>query len=122
MTDIKKLIADLSRDPNGLATMDPLLFENLVAEILAGQGYKVQVTPPTREGGYDILAVQTDPLGIESTYAVQVKRYSRDNKVGVAQLRQTLEVKEFLGVTSFLNHFFLGSNPIIDFEGNLQPF
>jgi HJR/Mrr/RecB family endonuclease len=90
MTDIKKLIADLSRDPNGLATMDPFLFENLVAEILAGQGYKVQVTPPTRDGGYDILAVQTDPLGIESTYAVQVKRYSRDNKVGVAQLRQML--------------------------------
>lgn len=99
MSDIKKIIADLARDPSELTNVEPGVFEQLVAEILASQGYKVQVTPPTRDGGYDVLAVQTDPLGIESTYAVQVKRYAAKNKVGVEQLRQLLGVKEFLGVS-----------------------
>lgn len=99
MTDIKKLIADLARDPSGLTDVQPNVFEHLVAEILASQGYKVQVTPQTRDGGYDVLAVQTDSLGIESTYAVQVKQYAAKNKVGVEQLRELLGVKEFLGVS-----------------------
>jgi len=29
---------------------------------------------------------------------------------------------ELVETSSFLNQFFLGSNPIIDFEGDLQPF
>ena len=99
MSDIRKLISELAGNPDRLAVLDPHEFELIVAEILASQGYKVQVTPPTRDGGYDVLAVQADALGIESTYAVEVKRCSPKNKVGVDIVRRLLGVKEFLGVS-----------------------
>jgi len=55
MTDIKKLIAELASDPSKLGTLEPYLFEKIIAEIMASQGYKVQVTPPTRMRGHPML-------------------------------------------------------------------
>jgi hypothetical protein len=100
MSDIQDLKEQLRADPNLLYSIDPRRFEELVAELLAGQGYQVQITPPTRDGGYDILAARKDPLGLETTTVVECKRYAPDRSVGISQVRELYGVKTFLGVSN----------------------
>jgi len=100
MKDIDKIIAELAAQPERLRSVEPRQFEEVVAEILAGNGYHVQLTPPTRDGGYDIMAVRKDPLGIETTTLIECKRYGKDRKVSVPVIRQLYGVKSFLGVSN----------------------
>ncbi len=102
MKDIDKIIAELAANPKQLHELDPRKFEELVAEILASNGYDIQLTPPTRDGGYDIMAVRKDSLGIETTTLVECKRYGLDHKVGIALIRGLYGVKSFLGVSNAL--------------------
>lgn len=65
-----------------LQSMSPSDFESYVAaRIFARQGYRVENTPDTKDGGVDILV--TDPDGAQAI--VQCKRYS--GTVGVAAIR-----------------------------------
>jgi hypothetical protein len=100
MTDLRQTIANLTKTPNGIQDLPPHVFEHVIGELFAGNGYRVQITPPTRDGGYDILAVYRAPLGIEFTTVIECKRYAPTNKVGVAPLRSLYGVKSFLGVPS----------------------
>lgn len=61
---------------NELATMDPFVFQDLVADLLRGMDYHVTWrSPPGKDGGIDIIAF-TDPLGTQSPrIKVQVKRW-----------------------------------------------
>jgi hypothetical protein len=56
------------------------------------------LTPPTRDGGYDIIAVSKDKSGLETTWLVECKRYKPDHKVGVEIARGLQGVKTHLGV------------------------
>lgn len=76
----------LARRPQDLFEISPREFEQVVAELLADSGYKVELTPPTRDGGYDIVARQDGPDG-EMCILVETKRYRRDRKVGVELVR-----------------------------------
>lgn len=96
---IDKVIAELVKNPNDLYSLEPRKFEELVAELLASHGYEVQLTSKTRDGGYDIMAVHKDALGLDTTFLIECKRYSKDNKVGVSQIRQIHGIKDFLNVS-----------------------
>ncbi len=76
-----------------MGTMDPYLFQDLIAALLEGMGYHVGwVSPPGKDGGLDIVAFQ-DPLGATGRrIKVQVKR--RADKAGAESIRS------FLGVLS----------------------
>jgi hypothetical protein len=84
--------------PARLRELDPFLFEEVIAELLAGFGWEVNVTPPSRDGGYDILGVTTDPSGLQTSWVVECKRYGPGRKVGVEVARQILGVKTHIGV------------------------
>lgn len=58
----------------------------LIAELLEDLGYRVEITPATRDGGKDLLAYLETKLG---TYLclVEAKRYGRHNTVGVDLVR-----------------------------------
>jgi hypothetical protein len=96
--DIKQAIEVCRRNPEQLRELDPPLFEAVVAELLAGIGWEVSVTPATRDGGYDILGVTTDASGLKTSWIVECKRYAVDNKVGVQIARQLVGVKGHIGV------------------------
>ncbi|HMN96371.1 MAG TPA: restriction endonuclease, partial [Phycisphaerales bacterium] len=96
--DAKEAIASCATIPEQLRDLDPVLFEAVVAELLAGFGWKVSVTPPTRDGGYDILGLTTDPSGLRTSWLVECKRYRADHKVGVEIARQIVGVKTHIGV------------------------
>lgn len=97
--EINELIAALAKNPNALYTLNPRQFEELVAELFASHGYKVQLTSQTRDGGYDIMAIHKDELGLDTTFLVECKKYSKDNKVGVSPIRQLHGVKDYLNVS-----------------------
>ena len=67
--------------------MRPRQFEELVAEILASYGWQVQLTPPTRDGGYDIFAIAKDISGVKSPWIIECKKYAEHRKVGVDIVR-----------------------------------
>jgi hypothetical protein len=96
--DVKQAVSVCRANPEQLRELDPPLFEAVVAELLAGFGWEVSVTPPTRDGGYDILGISTDASGLRTSWVVECKRYSFDNKVGVQIARQIVGVKAHIGV------------------------
>lgn len=66
------------KDMYSIASRD---FEKLIAFALSQSGYDhVRLTPPTRDGGYDIEAIRNGP--ISQRLLVECKRYAQDRKVG----------------------------------------
>lgn len=96
--DPKEAVTSCAQYPEQLRDLDPFLFESVVAELLAGFGWDVNVTPQSRDGGYDILGITTDPSGLQTSWVVECKRYSPDNKVGIDIARQIMGVKTHIGV------------------------
>jgi len=88
-----ELISFLSRHPEYLEKLQPRKFEELVADIIADMGYDVELTPASRDGGRDVLAYISTPLGRELTI-VECKRYHRENIIGIELVRQFLWVLE----------------------------
>ncbi|HEX8198075.1 MAG TPA: restriction endonuclease [Pyrinomonadaceae bacterium] len=83
-----ELINYLKRNPEILYSIDPRQFEELIAELLAGFGWKVELTPKIKDGGYDIFAISKNVApGINSAWIIECKRYSPENKVGVEIVR-----------------------------------
>jgi len=103
-----ELYTHLTNHPDLLHQIDPRKFEELIASIFRNQGFYVELTPPSKDGGYDLLAVQKDPITGPSKYLVECKRYHPENKVGVGIIRSLLGVvvdqqadKGILATTSF---------------------
>ncbi len=100
--DVKEAIAACIANPETFQELDPALFEAIVAELLAGFGWEVSLTPPARDGGYDILGLSTDSSGLQTSWLVECKRYRTGHKVGVEIARQLLGVKTHIGVPNAL--------------------
>jgi hypothetical protein len=66
-------------------------FEELVAELWSRLGYEVELTPPTRDGGRDLIAVRRSEANLR--FLIECKRYSPPRKVGVAPVRSLYGVK-----------------------------
>jgi guanylate kinase len=81
----------LARHPERLFELAPREFEELVASILADEGYEVELTPQTRDGGFDILAIRRD-LAVPYLCLVECKRYSQSRPVGVQVVRQLVGI------------------------------
>ena len=94
----EELIELLKDHPEELDQIRPRQFEELVAEVLASFGWEVQLTPETRDGGYDIFAVSRDISGLRTSWIIECKKYRRDRKVGVEVARSLYGVKAKLGV------------------------
>ncbi len=107
-----ELIEYLARHPRALYRIRPRQFEELIAEILASYGWQVQLTPASKDGGYDLLAISKDASDLETSWIVECKKYGPENKVGVEIARALYGVKTDLRVASALlattSHFTRG--------------
>lgn len=88
----RELLEYISTAPARLYELSSRKFEELIAAMFANQGFNVELTPPSRDGGFDVLAVQNHPLTGRSTYLVECKRYSPERRVGVGVVRSLLGV------------------------------
>lgn len=75
----------------GLLRLKASDFEELVAQIYRQRGYKVQVTPVSRDAGIDLIAFRDDPMNPEKV-AVQCRNHR--NPVGRP------DAQKLLGATS----------------------
>ncbi|WP_165499837.1 restriction endonuclease [Pedobacter frigidisoli] len=87
-----ELIAYLVQHPEFIRSLNPRKFEELIAEIFRNKGYEVTLTPQTRDGGKDIIAVYNSPFG-HQMFIVECKKYKEDHKVGVELVRGLYGVK-----------------------------
>ncbi len=87
-----ELISYLAKHPEFLRQLHHRKFEELIAEIIRSKGFEVTLTPKTRDGGKDIIALYKSPFG-HQMFIVECKKYNEDNKVGVELVRGLYGVK-----------------------------
>lgn len=101
-------------DPD-LYTMDPIAFEDLIAELFRARGYQVQTTARSGDQGVDVVAVDPDPV-TGGKIVIQAKRYrSTVSPTAVRDLDSTVRhhgaIKGILVTTA---HFGRGSYDYIE--------
>jgi restriction system protein len=89
----------LKKDPTVVWKLPPRKFEEIVAEILNKQGFQVELTPASGDGGVDIYAARKDGLG-QFLYLVECKRYVPPSKVGVEIVRSLYGVLQVQKATA----------------------
>jgi len=75
---------------NRFSDFSPYDFEDFIAQLFKDNGYDVEGTNYSGDYGADVI---TSKNGIKT--AIQVKRYSKTNKVGVKDINQIIGGKEF---------------------------
>lgn len=93
------LIEFLRRHPKRLHDIHWRAFEEVIAEILVGFGWQVQLTAPSKDGGYDLLGICKDASGVSSAWIVECKRWGESQKVGVEVARALYTVKNEMRVS-----------------------
>lgn len=83
---VQRIIADAYVDQSTLLKIEPREFEEMVAELLAKQGFAVELTKQTRDNGFDILAIQKIGDHLPLRFLVECKRFTR-KKVDVNIIR-----------------------------------
>lgn len=87
------MLAELRRNPKSIFDLPPRKFEELVAEMLTRDGFSVTLTPETRDGGKDILALNKTSLG-NHLFLVECKRYAPERPVDISIVRALYGVVE----------------------------
>jgi len=85
-TSVDLLLAELARSPDLIYSIASRKFEELIAHIFSKQGFSVELTKRTRDGGRDIIALRND-LGIPVKYLIECKHYAKKNPVSVEVAR-----------------------------------
>jgi restriction system protein len=81
------LIDKAYSDPDFIYKIKPYQFEELVAELLEKEGFKVNLTKKTHDGGKDIFIAQNNTLG-NFLYYIECKQFAPTNHVGVKFVRE----------------------------------
>jgi len=81
------LVEKVHTNPELIYNISPTQFEELVAELLTKEGFNVNLTKKTRDGGKDIFIAHSNSLG-NFLYYVECKQYSPDNHIGVRMVRE----------------------------------
>jgi predicted AAA+ superfamily ATPase len=74
-------------NPDLLYEISPRGFEELVAELLSAEGFEVNLTQATRDGGKDIFIAHNNLIG-DFLYYIECKHYAKTNPVGVNLVRE----------------------------------
>jgi len=72
--------------------MPPRKFEELIAAMLHNHGCHVTLSPETRDGGFDIMAVRHDRILGDTVSLVECKRYAQNRRIDVDIPRRLLGV------------------------------
>lgn len=106
----------IAKNPQMLYKLTPRRFEELIADLFAFEGYQVELTPESNDGGKDIYAYKKDFFN-EFLFAIECKRYSADNRVGrpiVQKLYGVVESERLTGGILVTSSFY--TKPAIDYS------
>jgi restriction system protein len=82
----ERVLERLKAKPTNIHQISPRQFEELIAELLSDMNFDVELTPPTRDGGRDVLAYWNSPVG-RLLCLVEAKKHRPDRPVGVQLVR-----------------------------------
>lgn len=104
-----ELIAWLEKHPDKMRELPSRKFEELVAELFRDQGYEVQLTPQTRDGGVDMFITIPQRFG-SLLGIVECKCHAAENKIGVAIVERFIhtireKVKANIGIIATTTTF-----------------
>lgn len=83
----EQVLQYLEIHPDDIHLMTPREFEMFTAGLLERMGYKVTLTPQTRDGGVDIFAAKKENLG-SFLYLIQCKKHKPTHPVGIGVIRE----------------------------------
>ena len=89
------LAADILRRGRLLSELSWRDFEKLVGELLEAEGWTVQVTQPSRDGGVDIIAEKLDAITGVLRTLWQAKKYRVARKVKLHEVRELSAIIDF---------------------------
>lgn len=87
LNPIQRAIVESTKEASLIFKLSSRDFEKYIAELFVGFGYDVELTSKSGDGGVDVLCMRARH-GIPLRLAVEVKRYSERNPVGVELVRQ----------------------------------
>ena len=90
----REILAYFGRHPELMYSLPPRKFEELVAAVFKQSGFEVELTPETRDGGIDIIAVRMDRIVGKELCFIECKRYLPHNTVGIGVVQRLLGVVE----------------------------
>ena len=85
-----EILEYIKSQPSKIFTLSPREFEELIAAIFKNQGFHVELTPETRDGGVDIIAVEKSIYTGETVHLIECKRWAPENKVGFSIVQRML--------------------------------
>jgi restriction system protein len=91
--------ADLLREGRLLSEIPWRKFEELIGALLEAEGWRVDVTQPSKDGGIDVVAVKNDKIlgAIKSVW--QAKRYGPKRIVRLNEVRELSAVVDMQRAT-----------------------
>lgn len=87
----RKIIELISKNPKTLDELEWRDMERVLAEIFNGIGFKTTLTPPSKDGGKDII-VECISQGTNNTFIVEIKHWRSRQKVGEKAIKDFLKV------------------------------
>jgi len=90
----REILAYFGKHPEMMYSLPPRKFEELVAAVFKQGGFEVELTPETRDGGIDIIAVRKGGLIGQELHFIECKRYLPHNTVGIGVVQRLLGVVE----------------------------
>lgn len=82
-----EILSYVQRHPEALYITRPRALEEICCSIFRNHGFSAELTPGTKDGGYDIIAVTHHELTGSEVYLVECKRYAPGHKVTVGIVR-----------------------------------
>jgi HJR/Mrr/RecB family endonuclease len=118
---VKRIITDIFQDDKTLLRLEPHTFEAVIAELFRSQGFTVELTKRTRDGGYDLIAISLQ-AGFPLKFLVECKRYTQE-KVGIDIVRSLMYVvqqeqanKGIIATTSYF------TRDVREHQRSIQPY
>lgn len=87
----QKLAALVAETPDFLDEVEWRDMERMLAVVFDGLGFSVELTPPAKDGGRDLI-LECRVQGHHKTYLVEVKHWTCRNRVGGKHLRHFVDV------------------------------
>lgn len=81
----------IARDSSALAYLEWRDVERTIAEVFDGLGFKVTLTPGSKDGGKDVV-LECEVAGNIATYYVEIKHWRSSTRVGADAVEKLLKV------------------------------
>jgi len=109
----QRIIMAILNDPDLLEDLEWLDMERTVAELFRGLGFKVELTPSSKDGGKDVV-LELEEINKKKTYVIEVKHWRSGQKVGKSAVDKFVKivVKENRTAGLFLSTYGVSSGVV----------